>query len=411
MASAQDIAQILPALKHRYTEEQIETLAFDSPAFAELPKDTKKGGDLYIGAIRSAIPSSRSASDAQAFSNGNASQYLQWQCPYFDDYGAANVSGRAIDRANGDENAMVNNVAGELDGMFEAHAQSLGSATWGNGGGSIGQISSGFNTTTITLTNVSQAVNFWIGQQLQAAVDDGSLGASNAGLLSAGAIATVTGVNIGTGVITCAAGWSTAIPALTSAAYLFMAGDYGAKFYGIPAWIPPPNVTVTSTPFCNVNRAQDPVRLSGRQYTGNGAPKSESMTQMSILLRLLRGKPDRFYVNHLDYADILKECGSRVTYDSVEAFKNPQISFPSATVKTETGDIKIVPDPFVPVGFGWMIQLNTWLIASMGKTPKIQDFDGQDWLRQQGADIFQTRSVSRLTSYCMAPFKNGVVQF
>lgn len=409
MANTLDTAQITPALKHRYTDKKVETLAFKSATFAAFPKDTDYGGDLYIGAVRSGIPSTISASDTIAFgATGSASTYLQWQCAWYDFYGAANITGRAIDRANGDPNALVKAMAGEFDGVFEAVGQALGNTTWGNGGGNIGQIASftnaGASPCVVTLTDPNTCINFWVGQNFQTSVDDGTGGG---GVDAAITLGTVTAVNINTGAITVT---FTGAGPLVANHYIFLNGNYNAVFPGVPAWIVPPTVTITSTPFNGVNRLQDVTRLSGVNVTGGGGSKLETLIQLAIQLHRLQGEPDFCPVNHTDYADLLKEGQGRVLNSTVTSY-DEKISFPAVKLITPTGEISITPDPFVPTGFAWLLEMDSWLLPSMGKVPKVLSADDMDWLRQGGADAYQLRIGSRATTYCQKPWANGCAQF
>jgi hypothetical protein len=409
MANTLDTAQITPALKHRYTDKKVETLSFKSPTFAAIPKDTDYGGDLYVGAVRSGIPSTISASDTVAFgSGGSASTYLQWQCPWYDFYGSANITGRAIDRANGDANALVKAMAGEFDGVFEAMGQVLGSTIWGNGGGAIGQISSftnsGASPCVITLADVNTCINFWVGLTLQTSVDDGT---ASGGVDSAITLATVTAVNITAGTVTVS---FTGAGPLVANHYLFVNGCYGSVFPGIPAWIVPPTVTVTSATFNGVNRLTDVTRLSGTNYNGGGSSKLDSLIQLAIQIHRLQGKVDFCPLNHSDYADILKEGQGRVLNATISSYEE-RISFPAVKLQTPTGELALVPDAFVPTGFAWMLQMDTWLLPSMGKVPKVLSADDLDWLRQGGADAYQLRIGSRATTYCQKPWANGCVEF
>lgn len=411
-----DITAVGPVLKNRYTDKKVETISFQSPLLALMPKKTDLGGAQYIGAIRNAIPSSRSATDSTAFTVGASSGYKQWAIPWKSDYASANITGAAIDQANGDINALVDAMSGETDGMFEALGQSIGAALFQNGGGAIGQVASGQATATITLTDPTTAVNFWVGMLVQASVDDGTLAG---GLRNAGAAIAVTGVDLVLGTVTAGAAWTGTIAALVANDYLFMQGDYAAKVCGLKGWIPPPaNRPTGGDSFFGVNRSVDPIRLAGVYYSGNGAPKSESLIQLCALIDRFQpggtlAKPLTAVVNHLDMADIMKELSTRVVYTDATAFENPQIGFPAIQVATPKGMMKIIADPFCPQGTAWALDLSTWLLLSMGKVPKVlaKSIDGTDWLRNAGADSYQMRGGYRGNTYCAAPSRNGVVTF
>lgn len=409
-----DVTAVTPVLKQRYTKKKIETLAFQSPAVGRFPKDGNYGGALYVGAIRIATTSAVSASDATAFTTGGPSQYKQWQCSWFNSYGSANITGAAIDQAKGDANALVDAMTGEVDGLWISMGINLGYCLWGNGGGALGQLNGGaVSGLTVTLLNINDVVKFYVGQILQASVDDGTGGG---GTRSAGATQTLTGVNVNTGVLTAGTNWNTAIAAIGVSDFLFNQGNYAGVFPGIPAWIPNPTVALGSTlytAFNNVNRTADPTRLAGINYQGGGAPKSESLIQLLALINRLGGRPTDFYANPVDFADLQKEMMSKASIVTVEAYKSPQIGFSAMRVVTPYGQLDIMNDPFVPQGFGWAINPAEWLLPSMGDVPKVlgEGVDGMEWLRVAGADAYQLRGGYRATTYCAAPGHQGCVQW
>jgi hypothetical protein len=407
-----DITAATPILKNRYTDKKIETLAFSSPTLAKFPKKTDGGGLQYVGAIRNAVTSAVSASDTIAFTTGSASVYQQWQCPWKYAYASGNLTGAAIDQANGDMDSLVESMTSEFDGMFIALGIHAGAALFGNGGGAIGQLNGGaVAALTVTLLNPSLIVNFYVGQLIQASFDDGTGGG---GTRSAGATQTLTGVDVNLGTLTAASNWSTAIAAIGVSDFLFNQGDYNAKFAGLAGWIPDTahraNLNVA---FNNVVRSTDPVRLAGVAYNGKGAPKSETFIQTAALVGRMGGKPDLLVTNPLDYADVVKELSTRVIYTTEQAFANPDIGFPGVKVATQYGNITIVADPFCPQGNAWLLTTATWLLISMGKLPKVlgAGIDGQEWLRNAGADSYQLRGAYRATTYCTAPGHNGSMLF
>ena len=395
--------------KQRYTDSKIETIAFKSALLAMMPKDPNYGGSNFVGAIRIAVTTARSALPTTAYTAGSPSTYERWTCAWENDYASANITGQVIDQARGNSNAMVDALVSEFDGAFIALGQSLGAALFENGGGAIGIVSAGSNvgSATITLSNISNVVNFQVGQILQAATDDGSA-SPGAGVLSG--TVTLTGVNVNTGTLTVATTWSGGIASIAAGNYLFNQGDYGAKVIGLAGWLPntdPGN----SDSFNGVNRSVDPARLAGARYTGNGAPYSESITELLALVNRIGGHPDKMFCNPLDYANIVKELGSRVIYTTETAFNNPQIGFRGIEYATPFGVMNILQDPYCPQGQAYALQMDTWLLPSMGKVPKVagEDVDGLDWLRVPNDDAYQARFCYRATSYCKAPGWNGVV--
>ena len=85
-----DTGAVTAVLKNRYTKKKIQTLSFQSPLFAAMPKDGEYGGNAYIGAIRTGTTTAVSSSDAIAFTTGSASSYQQWVCQWKEKYASAN---------------------------------------------------------------------------------------------------------------------------------------------------------------------------------------------------------------------------------------------------------------------------------------------------------------------------------
>jgi hypothetical protein len=414
-----DTAAVTAVLKNRYTTKQIQTLAFQSPTVAMIPKDTEQGGNAYYGALRTATTSSVSSSAPIAFTTGTSSQYQQWVCPWAEKYGSANITGGAIDRAKGDANALVDAMVNEFDGAFITIGQALGNGVWNNGGEAMGQISAASNvaTTTITLANINSIINIQPGYILVFSQTDGS---ATGGTVLTGT-ATVTAVDENAGTITFGAALNTLVTSVsaTNAAngngsYIFMQGSYGVGLHGIPGWICPPDARpTTGDSFNGVNRLVSPVRLAGNYYNGNGGSKRETMNKASVLVQRFGGRPGNLACNPIDYGDLENELGTNVRYVTMESYDDPQIGFPGIKLSTAFGEINIYQDPFVPQGYAWLLNFDEWLMPSMGDVPKVigQGTDGLDWLRVQGDDAYQLRAVYRASLYCAAPGHQGAIKW
>jgi hypothetical protein len=397
--------------KERYTKDYVEMLVFKSPAFAMMPKKTDYGGQSFIGATGYAPPASTSPSDATAFTTGGPSQYSQWNCPWVQLFGSANVTGFAIDATKGDENAIVDVIVRESDNAYESLGQDLGYGIWSNGGGARGKLSAGTvaGTGPFTLLNPNDIVKFMAGMIVNAATTDGTSGAVETGS------AIIQSVDVNAGTFTTTANLSTGIPTVSNTDFLFSQGSFGATMKGVPAWIPDVNHRPTGgDSFNGVNRFNtDPARLAGIYYNGGGGPKEESLFQAMILSNRLGGKPDKCFLNPVDYSDVVKGLQSRSIYAITgTAFGSPTIGFDGVKVVTPGGTLEIYEDPYVPSGDGYLLQMNTWLIPSMGPVPKVLDeVDGITWLRQAGLDAYQMRIGARFTTYCKSPGSNAVVTF
>lgn len=404
-----DITAATPVLKQYYTPMKVESLVFTSPTLAVLPKDTGGSGSAYIGAIRSAITNAVSFDDATAFTATGASVYKQWSCPWRSGYARALVSGEVLDKTGNDKGAFVKAVISETEGAYMAVGQQIGAALFANGGGALGKLGSGtVGSTVLTLANASYAINFRAGQVLKAATTDGTSGSLKNGTV------TLAAVDLFTGDLTATGNWSAGISTIANTDYLFALGDFGLAFQGIPAWIVGPTARaagVLSTTFNGVDRTVDPIRLAGVPYSGNGAPKKESLVQLGMMLHRMGAKPTHIVLNELDFADVVKDLTTNTRIVTETAYKNPQIGFSAVEYVAPFGSVKIMTDPFCPQGTGYILDMKTWKLASMGQVPKVDFIDKLNWLRTAGADSYEFRTLYRCATYCSMPGHNGVVEF
>ena len=192
---AWNISGALPILKEWYSPKKVEELTFASSAYGLIPKVTNLEGLELSGAIKLALGSNGSADDTVAYTTGGAPQYNNWKVPIRSWYTSKPVTGAVIDQTATTRGAFVQALTALTDDAYREFGQQIGAGMWGNGGGAIGQISANSipASTTITLADPSQAINFWQGQVLQASSTDGTTGAVKTGTV------TISKVNIDTG--------------------------------------------------------------------------------------------------------------------------------------------------------------------------------------------------------------------
>ena len=392
-------------LKERYTKLQIQTLSYQSATVGLMPKDEDGGGAAYNGSIRSAVTTCRSADDTIAYGTGGSpSTYNMWSIPWKSSYAAANISGEAIDKADGNENSLVDALIGEFDGAFVALGLDLGATLFGNGGGAIGVVDATPAGTTVQLRDISQVVNFQPGMVLQAATTDGTSGSVESGTVQ------LSKVDEMTGILTANANWTAGISTIAAGDSLFANGDFGAKFIGFGGWLPDANNRPTSALFFGVDRTASPVKLAGAYLDGGGSPKEETLVELAMYVGRTGGKPEYCVCNPVDYADLAKAMESRARIVTPEAYETPTILFSGFQVSTPWGVMSIISDVFCPKGKFYLLQMNTWLLGSIGGMPKVlgEGVDKMTWLRQSGSDSYQMRAAYRAMLYCSAPGYNGV---
>lgn len=398
--------------KELYTPKDIETLCFESPLVGMIPKWDQGGGIQYVGAINNALMSSVSSQDTIAFTTGSPSVYNRWQCPWKQNFASANISGMAIDMTRTDKGAMVDAITREMDNAYKSLGQALGRAIYGNGGAALGQLNNVAPTTTtvagdtVTLANPSQAINFQVNQVVNFATTNGTSGSALPGSV------TLVAVDLIGGVLVANVGVAGAIAGFTNNAYVFNQGDFGNYFPGLSGWVPYTRPTSTDS-FNGVNRFSDPIRLAGVYKVGNGAPMEESLIDGVILANKFGGKPNKGFLNPQDFSNLLKGMGGRVQYVTDSAFENGQIGFSGVKIATPGGELTLFQDPYCPQGYCWLLNLDEWVLASMGPVPKnlTEEISGNIWIPQLTSNAFISQMGYRATTYCAAPGHQCVVSF
>jgi hypothetical protein len=430
MAVQLDTTALSAVLKQKYTQRRFNLLCYpDNPLFALIPKITDFGGKNKVVAVRNAVPQGRGPSIAIAQGAKTSSVFNGFIVTRITDYSTATITGEAIKAAKGDENTLIEGLTKEIDGAIHVCMRSLAIALYKNGGGQRGQISTattftypglggatinvGVAQTVVQLVNITDSSNFEIGMQVGLSADDGTGGA---GLRTNGAtMVTITQVDRDNGLLFANVAWNT-ITGAAASDYIFqgaptIGSDYNAMVKGLAGWIPfqPPAATDN---FFGVNRSTD-TRLYGLRQVGGGAPIEETTIDLATKICREGGKPSHFFINPLDWAQLVKALSTKALYprEKVAPNEEPDIGFEAVEVYGPKGPIKVIADLNCPKGSGYMLQLDTWHFESLGEAPQILDDDGLTILRNPNADAYDVRIGYYGNTTCEAPIWNGVATF
>jgi hypothetical protein len=190
-------------------------------------------------------------------------------------------------------------------------------------------------------------------------------------------------------------------------------GDYHNMASGLAEWIPV--AAPTATPFFGVNRTQDTIRLGGCRYDGSGGNIDDAVINLSGIIAQNGGTPDVLLVSYQDWRALQIALGGQVRYVQVPARgakgeELAKIGFQALEIMGAKGVIKVLPDDSCPVGLGYMLQLNTWVLATLGECPRILTRNNRDTLTVYNADSVEVRVGYYGQLGCSAPGYNGVVQ-
>jgi hypothetical protein len=300
------------------------------------------------------------------------------------DYSIATIDNQTMMASRSDKMAFLEGAKLVIDGAIRSITNSVASALFRSGSGSIGRISGSVSSGVITLANSADVVQFEVNMVLQANATDG--GTPRA------ALGYVVAVNRSGGTVTVSTsmGGAAASPSgWTANDYLLVQGDNNAKCSGLSAWLPA-TAPSSSDLFFGVNRSVDTFRLGGGRYDGSAQSLEESLIDASSLLAREGGKPDVCITNFASYSALEKALGSKIQYVDM---KGPaDIAFRGIMINGANSVIKVFPDRSCQASTGYLLQMNTWALEGLGDVPAILRYgDGMEMLRVYNADAGEVR--------------------
>ena len=384
-------------LKKLYPDGVMKNLTFqDRPFLAMVPKAQWAGSTVEIPLIYG-NPAGVSSTMSTAITNKGNSASKCFAVTMRKIYGVGAIDNEIMEKSATDKGAFVQALKYEADNVLGAVSNRLASQLFRTGGGSIGKVSA-VTSTTLTLTNASDAVNFEVGMLVGGDTVDGG------GTVHSGA-EPITAVNRDTGVLTAAA-W-TDITGVAAGDFLFQEGCYDTSLHGLGSWVP--TTAPGATDFFGVNRSADVSRLGGLRVAAtevSGYPIEQKLLAGLTRCAVAGGKPDVIFMNPVDFGALVDELGSKVQYNS---FKVGEIGFSALRIYGQTGEVKVMADRFCPENLAYAIQLNTMrLFTTSGGAPKFLDLDGK-LSRESTSDAYEFRVGLYGNMTCSAPGFNCVI--
>ena len=406
-----DLTSYDSVLKEHYTNERIEMLVYkDNPFLALLSKYEKFGGTSLPIPLIYGNPQGRSATFANAQTRGAAtsSRITDFSLTRVKDYSIATIDNETLEASKGNANAFIDAVTTEIDGAFHALTRSLAVSLFRTSAGYVGQVSveptENASTFVITLSEADDVTNFELDQVvvIWSAVTAGtqrtSDGSDDEWVIAA--------IDRSAGTLTLSGTYS-ASGTIAANDYIFIEGDRGLKVSGLLDWIPVSAPSATA--FFGVSRNVDSTRLGGIRHDGSAQSIEEGLISLASKIAREGGKPEVCFMNYAKYAELEKSLGSKVQYVDLEM--NAKIGFRGISVQGPRGPIKVIADHNCPSPYGWMLQMDTWKLYSLGKAVRSIDTDGMEMLRQSAADGVEARIGFYGNLGCSAPGYNGIITF
>jgi len=179
---------------------------------------------------------------------------------------------------------------------------------------------------------------------------------------------------------------------------------------GLSAWLPSTKpVPGGGDSFFGVDRSGDPTRLSGVFYDGSAQSIEEALIDGAALLAREGGEPDYAFVNFASYSALEKSLGSKVQYVTLEG--PAKIAFKGIEINGAASTIRVMPDRNNQAQLGWLLDMKTWSLESLGDAPQILRYgDGLEMLRVYNADAGEVRVGYYANLACNAPGWNAQIK-
>ena len=382
-----DMAAAAAVMKELYDGQTVENMVYaDNPFWALVPKKTNFTGKVYPSPVQYATGQGRSATFGTAQSNQTASQAVEFMIKRVKDYALYGIDHETMLASADDKGAFIEGIKFQADGAWRAIENSLATALFGSGTGSIGQIASGGITSgVITLSNPGDVVKFEVNQTIQAAATDGGTPRAALGYViavnSSFSGATVTVASSGLG-------GSAASPTSWAAGdYLLVQGDSNLKMSGLAGWLPTTAPT-SGDSFFGIDRSVHPTRLAGLRYPDTGQSIEEALIDASAYTCREGGRPGHGITNPISFAALEKSLGSKVQYTDL---KMGEIGFRGIAVNTPGGLVTVLSDRSCQAKQLWLLTMRTWCLKSLGAAPQILNYGDGNMLRISNLDAAEGR--------------------
>lgn len=416
-------ANLTPALKRRFDDNFKGVVAWSKSVLAAMLRKKAWDGEFAPYMMRIGNSPARSASFSVTKAKSEDTTYgfttvKQAQVPWVSDYARATIEGKLMAAASSKSGTVYDKFVAQLDGCFDAAMHSFSTKVYRDGYGSIGNISSGTNvaTTTLTLAVPEDIILFEKGMDVQFSASNNSNTLRNAG-----ASLTVTGLGtVANGNLTMSAAINSVTGTLAGD-FIFAKGDRQDSatptrlaLAGLDAWLP------TAAPaggenFFNLGDRNNDGRLLGTVIdctTGTyaGADEEDALIAAAIEASRVGGKPRACFMNPTRYGNLIQKGMGR--YRPTVVRGPAGIGFSGVAVQTNFGEIDVYSDPYCPRKRSFVLEMDSWTVYGVGSA-NIPDFlmqDGNKLLRQTDDDGVETRVGYYAGQGTNAPVHNVVIK-
>ena len=426
MSTYLNLANFSPALKQIYPKGVPESMTLkDHPWWAKIEKVMDFQGVNLKLPFKFADPMSVSRTLTTAMTNRlvSSSQYANVTLTRGRQFGVITIDRETILASATEAGAFLAARKSEIDSIINQVGNRLSQDQFGDGSGILGQISSASTvaSSTITLSDPNQVVNFEVGQNVVLTAAVPNVGTAPTLLSGNGWIIAVDrdagNLTLSASAGGAAANWSTVFTGAAVTNYILQAGDAvnstasaGGAIVGLAGWLPLVAPTNTDN-FFGMNRFSDVSRLGGIRFPGAGLPIEEVLNKTADRVARDGGRPDLALFNYAQLGNLTTSMGAKARYIEFQpkGGVDTALSFASYKVPGPKGDITVMADGDCPSGQGYMLQSNTWSFHHLSGAPELVTMGNVGGVLQEATlDALQVRCFTYGQTMCEAPGYNAV---
>lgn len=390
-----------PALKYLYPKGLAEILYPKVPLVGWMPKTTN-----FVGEAKAIVPFTAGTNGSTTFSTANDNRsdvkVDRFLVTRVKDYAIASIDAEAIMASANDKGAVARALDTQIRGAMYTMARSAGFQCYSDGTGRRAQGDGSWTVSgdTVTLADPRDIVHFERGMYLDFESTGGSLRT----------IVTrpyITAVDRAAGTFTVqVADLSVAVTSVANTDYILRAGDKDNCAAGLQAWVV--GGASPGTLF-SLDRDPDPLRLAGMTFPGTSSILEETIIDACAEAVINGAMPDTLFVNPKRAAQLNKSAYAKTLVDVKTDV--PGIGYKAFEIPTASGSVKVIPDPNCPYAYGFLLERDTWELASLGEFPHFAKDDSLKYLREASADAISFRLRAYWNICCHQPGKNMKITF
>lgn len=416
MATATNINNFDAALKQIYRDSLLNYLTYKTrPLLGILPKYEKFGGRNMPIPVIYGHPQGVSSTFADAQANATQVLVEDFLLTRVKWYSIAIIDGETIIATQNNTEAFISAMKAKVDGTLMALSDKLESDLFRSGTGSLAQLHASTaptvaNPMVLTLAQTEEITNFEVGMSLTCSLTDG--GAA----LSTPNPAVIAGINYSSGTITTDYDNSGAGTNWTTSDYLSQegtgleGGSSNLAIAGLDAWVP--GSVPGATAFFGVDRTTTG-RFYGTIHDGSSDPLEEAGIDGQSKASRDGGRVDCWVLHHAQYRKLVKELGAKKEYTQTQAQSGKgmvaNVAYKGVLIDGDHGPIETIAANKCPATKSWMLQKDTWTLATTKKAVGILREDGLRIQRQASADGYEIRTGGYGNLGCNGPIYNAHV--